>query len=279
MNGKPPGVSVIIRTKNEGAYLGQVLEALRNQDYANGMEIVVVDSGSTDDTTDIARRFGVRLIEMKPEAFTFGRALNIGSEAARGELLVNLSGHAIPVERDYLRHLTTPLQEPQVWATFGRDVPLPDCCPSQARDIEEWFPDKWVDRSRFFSNANACLRRLAWKEVPFDEELTGAEDAKWAQEVLATGAKIVYVPTAKVYHSHTCSPRFVYIRAVRETKALKTIDPTRAQVGLLRAIRFWFGISTLDYVYAWRQRSHPKWYLHIPVYRAFQSWGLYSASR
>jgi rhamnosyltransferase len=279
MNGTTPRVSAVIRTRNEGAYLGSVLQALLDQDYADGVEIIIVDSGSTDDTLSVARQFGVRLIEIRPEEFTFGRALNIGSEAARGEFLVNLSGHAIPVEREYLEHLTAPFEDPIVWATFGRDVPLPGCCPSQARDVETWFPDAWIDRSRFFSNANACLRRRAWETFAFDEEVTGAEDAKWAQQVLATGSRIVYVPTATAYHSHTCSPRFIYIRAVRETTALKEIDPARAQVSVLRALRHWLGTSALDLAYAWRHRSHPKWYFHIPVYRACQAWGLYRASR
>lgn len=274
-----PRVSVILRTKNEGAYLGQVIQALLEQDYADGMEIVVIDSGSSDNTVEIARSFGSRLIEISPQEFSFGRALNIGAAKARGELLVNLSGHAVPVDDTYLHHLTVPFEADRVWATFGRDVPHPGCCPSQARDIEEWFPNERVDRARYFSNANACLRRAAWKLFPFDEELTGAEDAKWAQQVLAAGYQIVYVPTAAAYHSHTASPRFVYVRAVRETKALKMIDPARAQVGLRAAIRFWLGVSALDYRYAWRQRVVPKWYLHIPIYRAYQAWGLYQGSR
>jgi glycosyltransferase involved in cell wall biosynthesis len=274
-----PRVSVILRTKNEGAYLGQVIQALLAQDYAAGLEIVVVDSGSSDDTVEIARNLGCRLIEIPPERFSFGRALNIGAAEAGGKLLVNLSGHAVPVDGDYLNHLTAPFDSDRVWATFGRDVPHPGCCPSQARDIEEWFPDEWVDRSRYFSNANACLRKTAWQAFPFDEELTGAEDAKWAQQVLAAGYQIVYVPTAAAYHSHTAAPRFVYVRAVRETKALKAIEPARAQVGLREALRFWLGVSALDYGYAWRRRAAPWWFLHIPIYRAFQAWGLYQGSR
>jgi rhamnosyltransferase len=275
----PPRISAILRTKDEGAYLGQVVQGLLAQEVEGGLEIVVIDSGSTDDTIEIAQRLGCRLIEISPQEFSFGRALNIGAAAARGELLVNLSGHAVPVDNTYLRHLTAPFEVEPVWATFGRDVPRPGCCPSQARDIQEWFPEEWADRSRYFSNANACLRKAAWEAFPFDEDLTGAEDAKWAQQVLGAGHRIVYVPTAAAYHSHTASPRFVWLRAVRETKALKRIDPARAQVGWREAIRFWLGFSALDYGYAWRHRSPFKWYLHIPIYRAFQACGLYQGSR
>jgi len=279
LNSFSPRISIIIRTKNEGAFLERVLIALLEQDYPDGLEIIIVDSGSTDRTLDIAKRYNTRLIEIKPEEFTFGRALNIGCAAARGEFLVSLSGHAIPVNKEYLKNLTAPYEDPQVMATFGRDVPLPGCCPSQARDIEEWFPNEWLDRGHFFSNANASLRRTAWEWLPFDETLTGAEDALWAKQVLAAGYKIIYVPTAAAYHSHTASPRFIYKRAVRETKALKLFEPARAQVGLKEALRFWWGISLRDFAYAFKHGFHPKWYLHIPIYRAAQAWGLYIGSR
>lgn len=274
-----PLISVILRTKDEGAYLGQVIQRLLAQEYSGDLEIVVVDSGSRDGTIQIAQDFGCRLLEIPPQEFSFGRALNIGAAEARGELLVNLSGHAVPADSTYLHHLTAPFRAKSVWATFGRDVPQPGCCPSQARDIEAWFPKEWADRSRYFSNANACLRKVAWRAFPFDEELTGAEDTAWAQEVLTAGYRIVYVPTAVAYHSHTASPRFAYVRALRETIALKDIEPTRAQVGLRKAIRFWLGLSALDYGYAWRNRFAFKWFLHIPIYRACQAWGLHQGSR
>jgi len=274
-----PKISVVIRTKNEGAFLERVLIALLEQDYHGGLEIVIVDSGSTDRTVDIAKRYNTRLIEIKSEEFTFGRALNIGCAAARGEFLVSLSGHAIPVDKSYLKNLIAPYNDPEVMATFGRDVPLPGCCPSQARDIEEWFPNKWLDRGHFFSNANASLCRKAWEWLPFDETLTGAEDALWAKKILVAGYKIIYVPTATAYHSHTASPRFVYTRAVRETKALKSFEPARAQVGLKEAFHFWLGVVRRDFIYAFQYRFHPKWYLHIPIYRAAQAWGLCIGSR
>jgi rhamnosyltransferase len=274
-----PRVSVVIRTRDEGARLGQVLRALLGQDYDEGLEILVVDSGSTDGTLAIARSAGARLIEISSQDFTFGRALNVGSEAAQGEFLVNLSGHAVPVQHDYLKQLTAPFEHAEVWATFGRDVPWPDCCPSQARDITDWFPGSGVERPGFFSNANACLRRQAWESFPFDEALSGAEDIQWAKQVRAAGYRIVYVPTAMAFHSHTSAPCFAFTRAYRETRALKEIEPSRARYGLGKALRFWLGISALDYRYAWRHRSPARWYGHIPIYRGFQAWGLYRGSR
>lgn len=238
-----------------------------------------MDSGSTDGTLDVAERYCTRLIQIRPQDFTFGRALNIGSAAAKGELLVNLSADAVPTDGAYLRRLTAGFHDSRVAATFGRDVPRPGTCPSQARDIEEWFPNREVERGHFFSNANAALRRSMWERFPFDEDLSGAEDAHWAKRVLAAGYRILYVPAATAYHTHSAWPQVVYRRAVRETKALKIIEPSRAQVDLWRAFRFWLGISALDTKFTLQRRMNPLWCLHIPFYRAAQAWGLYMGSR
>ncbi len=274
-----PEVSVIIRTKNEAQRLGDVLNALKSQDYDGGVELIVVDSGSSDGTVEIARRHGARVMEIAPETFSFGRALNIGSRAAHGEFLVNISGHSVPVHDTYLRTLLAPYSDPDVVATFGRDLPFPDACPSQARDVETWFPSEQVDFGRYFSNANSSVRRWAWEEQPWDESLPGAEDAHWAQQMLAKGHRIVYVPDAVAYHSHSNSPLFVYRRAVRETRGFKTFDQTRAGYDLAGAIRFWLGMSWLDMRYTLETRRNPLWLFHILAYRGAQALGLYLGAR
>jgi rhamnosyltransferase len=274
-----PRASVIIRTKNEAQRLSDVLNSLKSQDYDGGVEIIVVDSGSTDGTVEIAREHGARVIEMTPETFSFGRALNVGARASRGEFLVNISGHAVPVHNTYLQTLLAPYSDPNVVATFGRDLPFPDACPSQARDVETWFPSEQVEFGQYFSNANSSVRRSAWEEQPWDETLPGAEDAHWAQQMLSRGYRIVYVPKALVYHSHSNSPLFVYRRAVRETRGFKAFDQSRAGYDLAGALRFWLGMSWLDIRYTLETRRNPLWIFHILAYRGAQALGLYWGAR
>ena len=92
-------VSIIIRTLNEDAYLGELLEAIDQQKKPDfSVEIVIVDSGSTDNTLEIAEKFGARITTIKKEHFTFGRSLNEGCEFALGELFVLISGHCVPTD-------------------------------------------------------------------------------------------------------------------------------------------------------------------------------------
>jgi rhamnosyltransferase len=275
-----PTISAIVRTFNEARWIGETLSALRGQNYPIPIEIIVVDSGSTDNTLEIAAPLADRIVNLSPGTFTFGRALNRGAETATGELLLNLSADATPIDTDYLRSLIAPLEAPEVVATFGRDCPRPDASPSQARDAETWFPaTRSLDPARRYSNANACIRRSIWEQFPFNEILKGAEDLEWARRVLTAGHRIVYVPEAMVSHSHPPSPRDVYARAFRQRRTLCSLDPVERGFSPGHALRFWLGISTLDFIYALRHHYAIQWFFHIPLYRAAQAWGLYQGAR
>ncbi len=115
--------SIIIRTRNEERHVGEVLARVRAQRRV-AFEIIVVDSGSTDRTLDLVRKFpDVRLIEIPAATFTYGRALNVGMREARGPILVSLSAHAIPFDKDWLANLLKPFDDPDVCAVVGKPLP------------------------------------------------------------------------------------------------------------------------------------------------------------
>jgi rhamnosyltransferase len=98
-------VSIVIRAKNEARFIGETLAAIGRQEGVGQVEVIVVDSGSTDGTQDIVRGYPARLIEIPPETFTYGRALNLGVAAARGGVVVSLSAHSLPAHERWLANL------------------------------------------------------------------------------------------------------------------------------------------------------------------------------
>ena len=83
-----------MRAKDKEQTIERALRGLRAQTVE--MEIILVDSGSTDRTVELARPYCDQVITIPAEAFTYGRALNLGAEHASGEVVFALSAHCVP---------------------------------------------------------------------------------------------------------------------------------------------------------------------------------------
>ena len=121
-------VSIVLRTKNEGRFIEGTLNLIRKQVYDSPPEIIVVDSGSSDDTVVIAKdQADVRLIQISPEDFSYGKSLNTGIRAASGDVVVALSAHAFPYEELWLRQLLKHFGDSTVAGVYGRQLPHEEC--------------------------------------------------------------------------------------------------------------------------------------------------------
>src|SRR5207247_2529181 len=154
------------------------------------------DSGSRDGTLALLARYPVRVEHL--ERFTYGAALNGGAAIAEGALVVYLSAHCRPLARDWLARLLAPFADPQVVASFGRQVPVPGVNPIEALTTARNFPAA-PPPGVLFSTANGAVRRAAVLARPFDEEIAIAEDHLWAR---GAAERIAYAPEAVVAHSH-----------------------------------------------------------------------------
>ncbi len=198
--------SIVIRARNEARLIDEALDAVFGQRYRGHFDVVVVDSGSTDGTLEIVRRYPLRLIQIPSEAFTYGRSLNLGIAQASGELVVSLSAHSTPADDRWLDRLLEPFADPRVAGVYGRQIPRANGTRLELLGMR--LSGVMDDRPRLharnpmFSNANGAIRRMLWARAPFDERVGGAEDLAWARAMLRVGHLIAYEPRAAVYHSH-----------------------------------------------------------------------------
>ena len=201
-------ISIVIRAKNEEEYIGEVLGAVFAQDDYEEFEILVIDSGSTDGTKELIRKFPVRLEEIGSDRFSFGSALNLGFELARGRIVVYLSAHCTPTTHDWLRQMVEPLRcNPKLVATYGRQECRRGINPFEETALLSGFPaDRSNPAGALFSNANCAIWRQTLLNDPFDEELTSSEDLVWRMKFRSD--QILYVPEASVYHSHPINLRY-----------------------------------------------------------------------
>lgn len=211
MSENVPQVSVIILTKNAGSRLEAVLTSVFACDFDN--EVIVVDSGSSDQTLSILSRYPVRLIQIPPESFSHGGTRNLAAKEAHGKILVFLTQDAVPCDRYWLKNLIDNFTDPLVAGVFGRQIPNQDSSSLEKFYLSRIYPDSKIikdslDPDRcllsdiFFSNVNSALRKSDWQRVAFDESLIMSEDQAWSKEMLKRRKRIVYDPKPCVYHSH-----------------------------------------------------------------------------
>jgi glycosyltransferase involved in cell wall biosynthesis len=268
-------ISIVIRCFNEERTIGRLLSGIAAQ-TVQPAQIVIVDSGSTDGTLDVARRFDVDIQAIDPADFSFGRSLNLGLGAATGDIAVIASAHVYPVYDTWLEHLTRPFSDAAVALAYGRQVGGPTTPYSESQILAAWFPAESHPRQDhpFANNANAAIRRSEWQEVPYDEELTGLEDLAWAAGALERGMGISYVAEAPVVHLHDERFSQTRNRYRREAIAHRRIfkDP---RMGRLEAARLWLANVASDYLHAARDRKLLSNLLSIPRFRAAQFLGTY----
>jgi rhamnosyltransferase len=274
-----PLVSVIIRTLNEEKHLEELLLAIYSQDTAvYDIETVIIDSGSTDNTLEIATKYGCRITFIKKEDFTFGRSLNEGCEFSKGSYLVLISGHCIPCDKYWITNLVRPLEK-QCSYTYGRQLGRDTTKFSERQLFHKYFPNESnVPQIGFFcNNANASIRRDVWQKLKFNEELTGCEDMYLGKALVEGGGKIGYVSEASVYHIHDETWAKVKNRYEREAIALQQIMP-QVHVTWLDMIQY-IGVGIVkDLKAAFLQTSLMKEFKSILLFRIAQYYGAYSGN-
>ncbi|MBK8428169.1 MAG: glycosyltransferase family 2 protein [Lewinellaceae bacterium] len=218
--------SLIIRAYNEDKHIGRLLEGIKQQTVKD-VDVILVDSGSTDSTVSIAESYGARVVRIPSAEFTFGRSLNYGIKAAKREFIVMASAHVYPVYPDWLETLLRPFQDEGVALIYGKQRGYEGSKYSEHQIFHQWYPDasNLDQATAFCNNANAAIRKSLWEKNAYDETLTGLEDLAWAKWAKGQGHKIAYAAEAEIIHIHNETPRGVYNRYRREAMALRRIYP------------------------------------------------------
>jgi len=247
-----PEVSVAIPTRDGGALLGRALVALAAQNVEH--ELIVCDSGSSDGSVELARSFGARVLQIPSRSFAHGPVRNLLMREATGTHVALLSQDAEPADEHWLAGLLSGFElAPDVALVFGPYRPRPGAPLPVRVELERWFgslsPDgrprlerlqvheralpavELVGRRGFFTDANACVARAAWEEVPY-RDVDYAEDRALALDMLRAGYAKAFVPDAAVLHPHDY-PTIAHLR---------------------RCFEEWRGLLE---VYGWREPAAP----------------------
>ncbi|MEI6673604.1 MAG: glycosyltransferase [Verrucomicrobiota bacterium] len=230
-------MSVIMRSFNEAWAIGDTIRQLFAQDYGGAIELIVIDSGSSDGSLEIIRAAKpAKLIEIPLGSYVPGVVLNQGARVASHEWLIYLNADATPVGATWLSELLAPcLANAKFGAAFSRQIPRPDCQAVFAHDYARCFgptreSDSW---GHFFSMVSSVTRREVLEKHPFREDLQYAEDDEWTRRLAQHGLAILYAADSVVMHSHNYSMRQTYQRAFGDAKAMAAAGTLDGHAGVL----------------------------------------------
>jgi rhamnosyltransferase len=276
-----PHITVVIPVKNGAPWLRKLLENLKAQTVSDKMEIVVIDSGSTDQSPEICREYGVVIKEIPPSTFNHGLTRNLGVELSRGEFILMTVQDALPAENTFIEDLIKGFKDEKVAAVCGLQVvpALPDTSPlswhrpisppeiscyqfDNAAAFDELSPSekRYICR---WDDVCAMYRSSIIRKLPFPETTFG-EDMAWCKEALRNGHKICYHPAAKVYHYHHEAGDVLYKRIFAEHFSAYQLFGLLPQKNNLSITLFKAGYRMMkEKGISWRK----KWYWFVKEYK------------
>ncbi len=219
-----PGVSLFIPTWNAGSEFPEILRLMLDQELDRELEVVVIDSGSTDGTVEFLETQPVKLLRIPNSEFNHGLTRNRGIEETRGEIVVLATQDARPHDRHWMQRLVDCFDDPEVAGAYSCQVPRPDANPFIKDRLSNWAAAQQEPRVQridsldefealapleklgrvAFDNVSSSVRRSVALEIPFRERQFG-EDLDWGHRAILAGHKIVFEPRSKVVHSHNNS--------------------------------------------------------------------------
>lgn len=221
-------VSLFMPTLNAGPLLDTVLDGIARQPGAQEVEMVALDSGSTDDTIPKLRAAGFTVDSIDKKDFNHGRTRDWGIERTTGDIIVLLTQDAVPADEHWLASLISAYDDPATGAAYCRQIPREDCNPLIKHRLEQWTAgqnERVIQRVEgdpaaaleamepmqrlqtcAYDNVAGSVRRTCWERIPFGFRRFG-EDVAFGKRVILSGQSIVFEPRAAVVHSHNRTPQ------------------------------------------------------------------------
>lgn len=243
-------VAVIIPTKNAGRSFEYTLERIRNQEGIKESDIIIVDSGSKDETLEIAAKFGAHVQQVAPEDFNHGDTRNLGASNADGDYILFTVQDALPIGKYWLYTMVKTLEDnEQLAAVTCRQIPRSDAdlfacfslwhhytvtlrlhedCIFSGGDGFDSLPVDEKRRRAGLEDVSCCIRKEIFDQYRF-KRIQSSEDLDLGVRLMRGGHKLGYLLSAGVIHSHNRDPEYFFKRSYVDTKTVSEIVGLNSQ--------------------------------------------------
>ncbi len=204
-------VSVVIRVLNEEGPRSTLLKQLKQQEYDDQIEVIVVDNDSDDGSATVAKKLGAKVMSLKRDKFTYPRASNLGSTRATGDLLVFVSAHAEILHSSWIANGAKWFGDRGVACVYGPQTSMTDSPFAEkvyygiSRRVRLYRKASPQSRAGMgVMGAGNCMMRTSYfQDHVYNESFAaGGEDQEWARVALEDGKKIIRDPDFVVRHAH-----------------------------------------------------------------------------
>lgn len=288
-------------------YLEESLAAIEKQELPKGysLEILVIDSGSSDKSIEILHKFKtVNLIEIPNEEFSHGGTRARGAELAKGEFILFITQDATPQSSRWLINMIEPFfVSDKIGCVFGQQIPRPDAPATIKREVSTVFRNIGTQDSivlhrqkslvdskavapmnAFFSDANSAIRSdLLSGAVPF-RHVEYSEDQLLAQDMIENGYLKAYAPSGAVIHSNQYTARQYLKRKYDETIGIQKSLGIELSIGKKEIVIGTLKSTVADWIFILKDGEYPlqfklKQFALSPVYNLNMRIGLLLATR
>lgn len=243
--GDEPRVAVVVIGRNEGDRLVRCLESVWAVDYpGSALDVIYVDSQSTDDSIDQAKQLNARVLEVNPERPCAAVGRNAGWRATDAPFVLFLDGDTV-LDPGFIRTALDAFTEDHA-VVFGhrREIATGDSLYNRVLDLDWIWPVGEVD----FCGGDALMRRDALEAVDgYDESLIAGEEPDMCGRMRDIGYRVLHIDAAMTGHDMAMH-RFsqYWRRATRTGHAYSEVSRRFADT----PDRFWTAESRRNYVHA-----------------------------
>ena len=236
-------ISVVIPVKNAGDDFQRLLSLMKNQKGFKDIEIIIVDSGSTDRSLEISEEFRAKIVKILPEEFSHSYARNLGAEQASGDYLLFTVQDALPPSNLWLYELFSEFKSNGVVAVSCAEFPREDAdlfyrvllsyhYKFLGVDKEDRIMCKPDHENHLTLRTNGQLSNIAClisKDVFMNYRFRGnyAEDLDLGLRLIRDGYQLLFLRSIKIIHSHNRPVYHHLKRAYVDNLSLSQILPDR----------------------------------------------------